>query len=340
VDEPEEPVGDAPEAGERGDSEVIESVIPVFLERWKQEIGDTASEGVGEQQADIQPGDAEEPRTGAGYSGGSDRFGPPGERFSEHAGGAVPAEPPPEFEVSVVADATEPDDTPVRDHGPDAADVTLAPSEPRTGPGRSPWLLVLGVAASLVVVIGGYFGWEWYRGRGREAATGSVTVEPRTAAPVETTGVDEPEIADSMERATLEREDEARAVPAQPESEVETLPAPAVAATAVESIVWRAGSGETAVEIRGNGAISDDAVSVFPMGDPPRILVRLRWIEEQYPEFELNVGTTEVSRIRTGLHPELTPPALYVVLDLSGPRVGVADVTVSADVVRVTVATP
>jgi hypothetical protein len=201
-------------------------------------------------------------------------------------------------------------------------------------------LLVLGVAASLVVVIGGYFGWEWYRGRGREAATGSVTVEPRTAAPVETTGVDEPEIADSMERATLEREDEARGVPAQPESEVETLPAPAVAATAVESIVWRAGSGETAVEIRGNGAISDDAVSVFPMGDPPRILVRLRWIEEQYPEFELNVGTTEVSRIRTGLHPELTPPALYVVLDLSGPRVGVADVTVSADVVRVTVATP
>jgi hypothetical protein len=73
------------------------------------------------------------------------------------------------------------------------------------------------------------------------------------------------------------------------------------------------------------------------MSDPPRILVRIRKIVEGFDREQIEVNSDEVSAVRIGHHPDQNPPALYVVLDLTGADVVVGATEVEADLLRVTV---
>jgi hypothetical protein len=108
-------------------------------------------------------------------------------------------------------------------------------------------------------------------------------------------------------------------------------------ATAIDSIVWSPSAEGTEVVIQGNGNIAENTLETFGLSEPPRILVRIRQIQQEYSSYELPVGTPEVERIRIGHHPELTPPALYVVLDLGRADVRVTDISIRGDTARVTV---
>lgn len=107
-------------------------------------------------------------------------------------------------------------------------------------------------------------------------------------------------------------------------------------ASRVESITWEDVGGTTRVTLRGNGRLLPDRVAVIPMASPPRVLIRIRHIEARYESYVLETGTPAVTAIRTGLHPELTPPALYVVCDLGGEDVRVLDSAFDGDALTVT----
>lgn len=107
-------------------------------------------------------------------------------------------------------------------------------------------------------------------------------------------------------------------------------------ATRIESISWQEVNGATRVTLRGDGVLPPDRVAVIPMESPPRLLIRIRRIETRYESYVLTVGTRSVTAIRTGLHPELTPPALYVVCDLAGDGVRVIDSAFDGNTMTVT----
>ena len=120
-------------------------------------------------------------------------------------------------------------------------------------------------------------------------------------------------------------------------SDVPPPPQPSdLPASRIESITWQEVDGTTRVTLRGDGRLVAGRVAVIPMASPPRVLIRIRFIETRYEAYVLDVGTTAVTAIRTGLHPELTPPALYVVCDLSDDGVRVLDSAFDADTMTVT----
>ena len=109
-------------------------------------------------------------------------------------------------------------------------------------------------------------------------------------------------------------------------------------AARIESIQWTGTGTETRVTLRGDGDLLPDRVAVIPMESPARILIRIRRIEERYQSYVMDVGLPHVTAIRTGLHPELKPPALYVVLDLPSDDVRVVDTAFDGPLLTVTLA--
>lgn len=106
-------------------------------------------------------------------------------------------------------------------------------------------------------------------------------------------------------------------------------------ASRIESITWEDVDGATRVTVRADGRLLPERVAVIPMASPPRVLIRIRHIETRYEAYVLEVGTPTVTAIRTGLHPELTPPALYVVCDLAGDGIRVLDSAFDGDVMTI-----
>jgi len=92
-------------------------------------------------------------------------------------------------------------------------------------------------------------------------------------------------------------------------------------ATGIRAIRHRTADGGTEVLIEGDGPIAGSRVRLTMLENPPRALVRIRGIRRPYEPTVTHVGSPAVSRIRVWLHGELTPPELYVVLDL--PRPGI-----------------
>jgi hypothetical protein len=108
-------------------------------------------------------------------------------------------------------------------------------------------------------------------------------------------------------------------------------------ASRIDAIDWAQRGSETVVTIRGNGRLGDDSISLYPMDGPPRLLVKLSGVEEGYSRYRIPVGTTAVSQIRVGHHPELTPSCLYVVLDLAQAGNVVSDLELGDELVQVVV---
>ena len=220
------------------------------------------------------------------------------------------------------------DETPVQETaagGDELVMVERETQEPRRR-ARPWWLVPLGVVLAVGVV--GYFVWLW--------SLGGDAPEPIPQAVDQTVEPSE-EVVDVTVEQLPESEFEAveEVEAARPPA---PIPQPSLGpATVIDSITWSPSADGTEVVLRGNGTIAETTVETFGLSEPPRILVRIRQIQQEYSSYELPVGTPEVDRIRIGHHPELTPPALYVVLDLARADVRVTGISVEGDTARVTV---
>lgn len=171
------------------------------------------------------------------------------------------------------------------------------------------------------------------------ASTGQV--DPGAAAVLAPPAGDEPGGVAPATPSTSDGEpDDAEPVPRQQASLAEaTAPAqespPFLApAGTVTGVSWQATDTGTEVIIRGDGALAAGRVRVNVLSGPPRVLVRLADVSSARSGEQRAVGTSEVERIRFGYHGELSPPELYVVLDLTSAAVALAGHTVEGDVVR------
>lgn len=332
-----------------------EPAIPSFLDGWGREVGD-ARVPAGRAAGPVdRPGEG---GSGAAAGGQAQDAGPPigvrvrsitedeeNEPSEEELGAEGPMASPAEGGGDTAAEMTELGET------EDAPHAVTARAASGAGRRRLRWLLPLLVVLALAAL--GYV----ERDRVREligpqpatvraaAPAEAPPVEPAPAPPSAATGV-EAVGTESVEAVTEESQVPAEEAPepaAEPVSAPPVEPAapprePLAPATAVTDITFHEVAAATEVVVQANGAVTEDAVSVFPMRDPARILIRVRGIEEGYPHYELPAGTPELERIRIGHHPELKPPALYVVLDLADPAVAMSDLAVEGDTIRVTVA--
>ena len=91
------------------------------------------------------------------------------------------------------------------------------------------------------------------------------------------------------------------------------------------------------VVIRGNGVFDPSSVRSLRLEDPLRIWLSVSPIETFFKPNEIAVGSREIERVRIGYHPEDSPPALYIVLDLAGDDVFLLDTSVQGDAIRLTV---
>ncbi len=102
-------------------------------------------------------------------------------------------------------------------------------------------------------------------------------------------------------------------------------PAPVEAAplTGLERITWSESGEETVLALVGDGEISRQQVELLPItGGQPRLVIKIRGVERPFQPAVLEVGTSHVLRVRTGLH---AGGELHVVVDLAAPGVSVRD---------------
>lgn len=105
---------------------------------------------------------------------------------------------------------------------------------------------------------------------------------------------------------------------ATPAPAVVTEPGGAPRATRLDEIEWTEATGTTVVTLSGDGPFAPGSFSYSEIGgDKPRVLVRLRGLEEPYRRGALAVGTSAVSGIRTGWHVKEGMNEQHVVLDLA-----------------------
>jgi hypothetical protein len=200
-------------------------------------------------------------------------------------------------------------------------------------------IVVVGVVAMLVLS-------PWSRFVDQQAEP----VDPVTVASGSAVGVSEPVLQDDTAAAVPEpqaagpEDANAESAPSSDAAEgagamsVQPQPAPAEVppASRIESITWDATGATTRVTVRGDGTLRADRVAVIPMDSPPRVLIRIRHITTRYESYVLEVGSPQVTTIRTGLHPELSPPALYVVCDLAAGSVRAVDSSFDGSTLTVT----
>jgi len=108
---------------------------------------------------------------------------------------------------------------------------------------------------------------------------------------------------------------------APPASEPEGAPR----ATRLDEIDWTEATGVTVVTLSGDGPFAPGSFSYSEIGgDKPRVLVRIRGLEQPFRRNALAVGTPAVVGIRTGWHLRDGTNEQHVVLDLP-PRGAVLD---------------
>jgi uncharacterized protein (TIGR02266 family) len=115
---------------------------------------------------------------------------------------------------------------------------------------------------------------------------------------------------------------------AAPAAAAPAEPAGAVAAPArrITRITWQQRDGATELVIWGDGRFVPGSYRSSSLGgERPRELIRLAGIIEPYAAGSVEVGTPQVSRVRTGHHVETEPDELHVVVDLAGPGVAASE---------------
>lgn len=117
-------------------------------------------------------------------------------------------------------------------------------------------------------------------------------------------------------------------------------PPPLAPAAALAGVSWRAIPAGTEVAIRADGFLAPQRVQVNVLTSPPRVLVRLAQVAVGTVGEQRTVGTGGIERIRFGYHGELSPPQLYVVLDLSSPAVALVEHALDENTVRLVLRRP
>jgi len=85
---------------------------------------------------------------------------------------------------------------------------------------------------------------------------------------------------------------------------------------AVERVSWRRDAGGVVVAVQADRIIPHDAVHSTSMNGPPRQVVRIVGVDRYLGSATLQVGRHDLVRVRSGLHRDLSPSELHIVLDL------------------------
>jgi len=126
-------------------------------------------------------------------------------------------------------------------------------------------------------------------------------------------------------------------IPQSPPAPKPVDPATLVPATRISSVRWETVGEGGVVVLQADGGVVPRRIRHLRLEDPPRELVRISGILGLTEPDSVNVGGTLVSRIRLGHHPELSPPELYVVIDLATTKARGATPEPSGDTVRIAV---
>lgn len=256
----------------------------------------------------------------------------------------APVAPPPRVEPAAVW--AEHPEAPGEDQEP----FEVGEAVPRARSRR----LVVGLAglSAVAVVVAGLLVFDplGWRSRATVAAPADATepastlerpVAPEAGASAHATSTDQASVAPESQPQSAPVEPTSVVLDDQPIGQPAPLaldePVAAAPARRVVDIAWNSADGVTTLLVRGDGPFDERWVDVDRLSSPPRVLVRLYAIEERYSRYTLEVGTPEVLRVRTGHHPEQTPPALFVVLDLADESIVVRGTEVSGATARVTV---
>lgn len=106
-------------------------------------------------------------------------------------------------------------------------------------------------------------------------------------------------------------------------------------ARSIEQIRWQASGGATTLEIQASGRLDPARVSFSRLeGTPPRLLVKLGGIDRLYKPTAIEAKTSELARIRSGLHLSPGETSLHVVLDLTSPAVTLAEKSFDGETLR------
>lgn len=147
-----------------------------------------------------------------------------------------------------------------------------------------------------------------------DAATSEGETAPSTTPAAATSEAPQQPIA----TATATAASPVSARPATPAPTPVAEPGGAPRATRLDEIEWTEATGTTVVTLSGDGPFAQGSVSYSEIGgDKPRVLVRLRGLEEPFRRGALAVGTAAVSGIRTGWHLKEGTNEQHVVLDLA-----------------------
>jgi uncharacterized protein (TIGR02266 family) len=260
------------------------------------------------------------------------------------------------FSMSLPEDDLSDSDTPIREGDGVSPNDSLAFDEmPKPKPKRSrTWLMVVLVLVALVT--GGYF----YKDQvielipfdipfiSEQPATEDQPVVQPSPAPDEpdpeetdtgetdTTAIPETGTPETEPIATPEQQAPTpvptAAPPPQPTARPPISTSPA---TAVLNLSWSQQGSQTVFTIKGNGAFSDNAFDALSLDDPPRVLLRIYRITEEFSRAEIDVGSPQVAKVRVGHHPDKTPVQLWFVFDLANAGVKLIGTDVQGDTIRV-----
>lgn len=184
-------------------------------------------------------------------------------------------------------------------------------------------LVGLGVAGALL----------WSRGAG-PVATGAGASQVAAVEPTSVPMIPTPEPLPTPAPAPTER--------AAPASSPTPVQAPAIddpaslpPATRIQAVRWEPGGDGGTVVLVANGGVVPRRIRHLRLENPPRELVRITGISSGSEPESLAVGGRLVARVRLGHHPELSPPELYVVVDLGTAGARVDEVQSTGSSVRI-----
>jgi len=110
------------------------------------------------------------------------------------------------------------------------------------------------------------------------------------------------------------------------------VPSAQRSATRVVKVEWKSSPNATSVTIHADGKISSGSYDVMRLGgSKPRVVLRLRGIDQSYSPTTLEVASRQVERIRSGLHEAGRGSELHLVFDLTQSSVGLERIEANGD---------
>ncbi|MFQ5350736.1 MAG: hypothetical protein ACE5EG_09870, partial [Thermoanaerobaculia bacterium] len=185
------------------------------------------------------------------------------------------------------------------------------------------WLLIVLLVSALAVA--GYFLLGMLSGGGPMAPAAPATGPVEPAAPAGPADAAPEPVGGEVGPPAAAEEAEPQASGSLSGEPVPVEPEPAAPLTGLNRITWSESSGETILALIGDGEIPRRQIELAPIaGDQPRLVIRIAGVRRPFQPAVLEVGTSHVRRVRTGLQ---AGGGLHVVVDLAVPGVSVRDLS-------------